>query len=540
MPMLFTESEQAFAQAVARLAYGNPFLPERLEGERQALGEAFDPAGTLWQSPAEPEPAPNVVKIGERVAALMDTIRARLADGARPRRDENTLYEDLVLYGLYERHQAALYALARGADDAGRRVAAYASFRQDLGHYLELRGVRLSGAHEAPHLFAACYQVRRAFHHIYANILGESAPARQLRAAVWQSIFTRDPRRYRRTLYARLGDIPTLITGPSGTGKELVAQAIGLARYIPFDAATERFADPAGGAFVPLNLSALSPTLIESELFGHKRGAFTGALEDRRGWFEGCPTLGTVFLDEIGDVDLEIQVKLLRILQTRTFQRLGETEDRQFAGKLVTATNRDLETLIAAGRFREDFYYRLCADLIETPTLAERLRDTPGELRTLCRVIAGRVVGEDEADAVAAEAEAWIGRHLGPAYPWPGNVRELEQCVRNLVIRGHYRPRRAAAAGDPRRAFADAVVRGALDADQLLRRYVTLVYAETGSVSETARRLGLDRTTARLKVDRAWLAALRGTPAVPADGHGSAIQSDDRGTRPAPRRRPSP
>ena len=110
-----------------------------------------------------------------------------------------------------------------------------------------------------------------------------------------------------------------------------------------------------------------------------------------------------MFLDEIGDVDLGIQVKLLRVLQTRTFQRLGETEDRQFAGKLVAATNRDLEAVIAAGRFREDLYYRLCADLIETPPLAERLRDTPGELRTLCRVIAGRVVGESEADAVAAE-----------------------------------------------------------------------------------------------------------------------------------------
>jgi DNA-binding NtrC family response regulator len=539
--MLFDESEQTFAQAVARLAYGNPFLPERLEGERQALGEAFDPAGTLWQSPAEPEPAPNVVKISARVTALMDTIRARLADGARPRGEERALYEDLVLYGLYERHQAALYALARGADDAGRRVAAYAPFRDDLAHYLELHGVRRPGAPEAPHLFAVAYQVRRAFHHIHANILGESAPARQLRAAVWQSIFTRDPRRYRRILYARLGDIPTLITGPSGTGKELVAQAIGLARYIPFDAATERFAEPAGGAFLPLNLSALSPTLIESELFGHKRGAFTGALADRRGWFEGCPALGTVFLDEIGDVELGIQVKLLRVLQTRTFQRLGDTEDRRFAGKLIAATNRDLEASIAAGRFREDLYYRLCADLIETPPLAERLRDTPAELGTLLRSIAGRVVGEEEeADAVAEEAETWIAAHLGPAYPWPGNVRELEQCVRNLVIRGHYRPRRLPPTADPRRAFADAVVRGTLDADQLLRRYVTLVYAETGSVSETARRLGLDRTTARLKVDRAWLATLRGTGASLANGDGApARPTKDRGTPAAPRRRPA-
>jgi DNA-binding NtrC family response regulator len=237
-----------------------------------------------------------------------------------------------------------------------------------------------------------------------------------------------------------------------------------------------------------------------------------------------------VFLDEIGDVDLGIQVKLLRVLQTRTFQRFGDTENRRFAGKLITATNRDLEGLIAAGRFREDLYYRLCADLIETPTLAERLRDTPGELRTLCRVIAGRVVGEAEADAVAAEAEASIATHLGPSHPWPGNVRELEQCVRNLVIRGHYRPRRVTPATDPRPAFADAVVTGALDADQLLRRYCTLVYAETGSYSETARRLGLDRRTTRLKVDPVWLAALRGTGAVPVDGHGAAKGRNGGGT----------
>jgi hypothetical protein len=276
--MLFVEPELGFARAVERLAYGNPFLPERLDDERQALGADFDPAATLWASPAEPAPAPNVLEIGQRVAALMDALRRRLADGARPRTDELALYEDLVLYGLYERHQTALYALARDSHDAAGRVPAYGPFRRDLAQYLELRGIRLSGAREAPHLFAGFYQVRRAFHHIYANIVGESAPARHLRAAVWQSIFTQDPRRYRRTLYTRLGDIPTLVTGPSGTGKELVAQAIGLARYIPFDSATERFTEPAAGAFFPLNLSALSPTLIESELFGHRRGAFTGAL----------------------------------------------------------------------------------------------------------------------------------------------------------------------------------------------------------------------------------------------------------------------
>jgi transcriptional regulator with AAA-type ATPase domain len=506
--MLFTETESTLARAVGQLTAGNPFLPERLEVERAALGDAFDPGGTLWHSPDEPEPAPNVVQIAARATALADTVRERLAGGARSRAEELQWYEDLVLYALYERHQGALFAWFRARPAPSGRVVLFERVRRDLGHYLDVRGVASPLSEQAAHVFAGFYQVRRAFHHIYASILGESGPARRLRAAVWQSIFTRDGRRYRRALYARMGDIATLITGPSGTGKELVARAIGLSRYIPFDAEKGTFAEPAAGAFFPLNLSALSPTLVESELFGHRRGAFTGALEDRKGWFEVCPPLGAVFLDEIGEVEPAIQVKLLRVLQTRTFQRLGDTADREFSGKLLAATNRDLRHALAAGQFREDFYYRLCADLVVMPTLAERLRDTPGELRTLCRAIARRVAGDTEAESVAAEAEAWIAQHLGPDYAWPGNVRELEQCVRNVLIRGTYEPQ-GSAPGDARAEFLAAVEAGALDADDLLRRYCTLVYAQTGSYSETARRLGLDPRTARDRVDAAWLAALR-------------------------------
>jgi hypothetical protein len=510
--MLFTEAESTLARAVDRLSAGNPFLPERLEAERAALSDAFDPTGTLWHSPAEPEPAPNVVRIAARATALADAARERLAGGARPRAEEIGLYEDLVLYALYERHQGALFAWFQTRPAPTGRVPLFERVRRDVTHYLDVRGCTSPLREQAAHVFAGYYQVRRAFHHIHANILGESGPARRLRAAVWQSIFTRDGRRYRRALYARMGDIATLVTGPSGTGKELVARAIGLAGYIPFDEKAQAFAEPAAGAFFPLTLAALSPTLIESELFGHRRGAFTGALEDRKGWFEACPPLGTVFLDEIGEVDTAIQVKLLRVLQTRTFQRLGDTADRTFAGKLIAATNRDLRQALAAGQFREDFYYRLCADLLVTPSLAERLRDTPGELRTLLRAIARRVAGDEEADAVAAEAEAWIIEHLGPDYAWPGNVRELEQCVRNLVIRGTYEPQ-GSACGDARGEFLAAVRAGALSADALLRRYCTWVYAQTGSYSETARRLGLDPRTVRDRVDATWLVALT-------DGHG--------------------
>src|SRR5207248_2241211 len=140
-----------------------------------------------------------------------------------------------------------------------------------------------------------------------------------------------------------------------------------------------------------------------SELFGHRRGAFTGAVEDRAGWLEVCPEQGTVFLDEIGELAPAIQVKLLRVLQQRTFSRLGDTAQRQFHGKLIAATNRDLATQMRLREFREDLYYRLCSDMIVTPSLHERIRNQPAELATLVMHMATRMVGP-EGPAVAAEA----------------------------------------------------------------------------------------------------------------------------------------
>ena len=328
---------------------------------------------------------------------------------------------------------------------------------------------------------------------------------------MWHAIFTHDMRRYRRGLYQRMHDVTTLIVGPTGTGKELVARAIGLSRHVPFDASAGAFVEDFRGSFFALNLSALPATLIESELFGHRRGAFTGAVADRPGWFEECPPLGTVFLDEIAEIETAIQVKLLRVLQTRSFQRLGDTRERRFQGKIVAATNRDLDAEMQAGRFRPDLYYRLCSHVIQTPALETQLRDAPGELANLLRFIAHRVAGEEEAEALAVEAEAWIRTHLGPDYRWPGNVRELEQCVRNVMIQGEYRPAAGAhSERSVREELGRAFLSGALTADEVLRRYCTLVFAETGNYVETARRLRIDRRTVKERVDPALAERLRG------------------------------
>jgi transcriptional regulator with PAS, ATPase and Fis domain len=246
---------------------------------------------------------------------------------------------------------------------------------------------------------------------------------------------------------------------------------------------------------------------VESELFGHRRGAFTGALQDRRGWLEVCPSRGTVFLDEIGDLDASIQVKLLRVLQSRTFQPLGDTTERQFHGKLIAATNRDLAQAMHDGHCRQDFYYRLCSDMIVTPSLQEQLQESPDVLRELLVFIARRVVG-DEAETLASEVETWIVQNLGQDYEWRGNIRELEQCVRNVLVRKEYHPPQLRATS-PQQDFSQALTEGVLTADELLRRYCTQVYAQTGSYEETARRLQLDRRTVKSKIDVELLERLR-------------------------------
>src|SRR4051794_24076792 len=334
---LLDGDERAFTVAVSRVAYCNPFLPERIACEREALGPEFVEAGAGWNRYAGSRGLhANITRLTERAAGLAEQCHARLVAGCRPGEAELRLYEDLVLFALYHRYYdrlTTILAAPAGAKGAAAPVGdVYRAFAADAERVLHLPGIRLPGGESPQHLFACFFQIRRAFHHIFTAIIGSSPPACRLRAAAWESIFTHDLRRYRRALFQRMGDVTTLIPGPSCTGKDLVARAIGLSRYIPFDPRARAFEEDFADSFHALNLSALSPTLIESELFGHRRGSFTGALDDRAGWLEICRSFGTVFLDEIGEIDPRVQVKLLRVLQTRQFQRLGDTRPQPFLG----------------------------------------------------------------------------------------------------------------------------------------------------------------------------------------------------------------
>lgn len=200
-----------------------------------------------------------------------------------------------------------------------------------------------------------------------------------------------------------------LVLGESGTGKELIANAI--------HASSRR----SGRPLVKVNSAALSPTLLESELFGHERGAFTGAVARRIGRFEQAHG-GTLFLDEIGDLDIDLQAKLLRVLQIGCFERVGGNETVRTDVRVISATNRNLAELVAEGKFREDLYYRLNVVTIELPPLRERREDIP----PLAEHLVGRLARKYGWPQLALSPEAvdWLS-----AQPWPGNVRELQNVL---------------------------------------------------------------------------------------------------------------
>jgi DNA-binding NtrC family response regulator len=234
-------------------------------------------------------------------------------------------------------------------------------------------------------------------------------------------------------------DVPVLITGESGTGKELVARAI------------HRHGPRRCGPFVPVSLAALSPTLVERELFGHRKGAFTGADQDRPGLLE-LAAGGTLLLDELGDIPPDLQVKLLRVIEHRAYTPVGDTRPRPTDIRVLAATNRPLGELMAAGRFREDLYFRLSVFPIHLPRLGDRREDIPVLAEHFLRQ--ARLTDGADLHLTAALIEALRAR------PWAGNVRELRNAIEHaaIVARGRtlapeHLPPAAMPGGEPPRSI---------------------------------------------------------------------------------------
>ena len=277
-----------------------------------------------------------------------------------------------------------------------------------------------------------------------------------------------------------------LILGESGTGKELIARAI------------HQYSPRSGRNFVPVNCGALTESLLESELFGHVRGSFTGAQTDRRGLWEEADG-GTLFLDEIGEIGLPMQVKLLRALQESEIRRVGSSRPIKVDARIIAATNRDLEADVKSGRFREDLYYRLSVVTLRVPTLRQRRSDIPLLARRFLEK-ASRNAGYTKRLGISDEA-----LRLLCGYEWKGNVRELESVIEHAALRSrgrqiviHDLPEkiRGSAPGTYSAKPPDELYADMPPLDELEKRYLQFVLTRVGNNrTRAAEVLGVDRRT---------------------------------------------
>jgi two-component system response regulator AtoC len=304
-------------------------------------------------------------------------------------------------------------------------------------------------------------------------------------------------------------NLPVLVTGESGTGKEIIARAI------------HRRSARAEHPFVAVNCGALPAELIESELFGHMRGSFTGATVDRRGLWQEADH-GTVFLDEITETSLAFQVKLLRAVQEGEVRRVGSNQTQRVDVRVIAATNRDADEEVREGRFRQDLLYRLNAVAIHLPPLRERRED----IRPLASYFATRAIGDGARPLNFSKDAMWLLEN----YDWPGNIRELENAVVRAaalcdqIVRPEDLPERVrsfkgAHAGSSRPNVAKGADEPLLSLADLERRHILRVLARTaGNKQAAARILGIDRTTLQRKLERYELEKLNGATISPVEG----------------------
>lgn len=508
MNYAFPPDTREIFKIIRQITEANPFSPERLRWHEQILRRPLDTEPlhlSNWQARQ---------KINEATLRLLEDCLAEVREDIHRHADQISS-EDQELYRIAVWFQTYHQAL-EGMDRYMARCEREPDQNPPVGEHLyddfkaQLQtGLRLIPGN-APHesllemnesetaeLFAFSFQLWRGFSGIIRRLIGRSAPAARLREEVWEAIFTRRLLWSFNYLKSRMANFSTLILGASGTGKDLVAEAIATAQFIPYDPRTDRFAINYTAANQVINLSALTPTLIESELFGHVKGAFTGATENRQGLLEKCSPYGALFLDEIGDLSEEIQVKLLRVLQSREFYPLGSRKPARFQGRILSATNRDIAALIQEGRMREDFLYRLGAVVIRVPTLSQRLRECPDEGAELLRAILLRVLGQVD-ETVYRELEERIRPWIKAGYPWPGNVREFEQCVRSMLVGSRYNPLVSpAGAGDALHQLFLRMEQSQAPIEEILAFYSHHVLNSCGNYQAAAERLGVDWRTVK-------------------------------------------
>jgi formate hydrogenlyase transcriptional activator len=284
-----------------------------------------------------------------------------------------------------------------------------------------------------------------------------------------------------------------LIYGDTGTGKELIARAV------------HNLSDRRSNASVKLNCAAIPTGLLESELFGHERGSFTGAVSQRIGRFELAST-GTIFLDEVGEIPLDLQPKLLRVLQEREFERLGSSRTLRTDARLIAATNRDLGVMVETQAFRSDLYYRLNVFPIRVPALRERTDDIPFLVRHFAQHFARNM--KKQIDTISAETMSALVR-----YPWPGNIREMQNLIERAVILSRGPVLHIPSADLKSRIPDGGEMNGFATLEEVERRHILSVLEQTNWVfagpNGAAVRLGIKRPTLQFRMQKLGITRLQ-------------------------------
>ena len=317
-PATLDPGDREFFQVVSATAFCNPFSEQRAKLDAQLVGHPIDP---LQESHVEEL----TQVVSDRIRKLE---RQGLAELRRHAAQDRPLMQTVFLFEVFHQFCRDFDELILDQVREGSRSTPV-KFAGDALARMKQRGI---GASEAARFFAIFYQLRRAFHFIVRGLIGRSPSMSEFRRHLWNNVFTRDVRLYERFLWNRMEDFSTLLLGETGTGKGTAAAAIGRSGYIPFDEKQGRFSESFMRGFTALNLSQFAETLIESELFGHRKGAFTGAVEAHEGVLARCSPHGSIFLDEIGEVSAPVQIKLLRGFAGADLLSRGESRTAPVSG----------------------------------------------------------------------------------------------------------------------------------------------------------------------------------------------------------------
>lgn len=471
-------AQRTFFRQIKRAIVSNPFGTERALVDRELVGLPDD----------KPVSEELFEQLLARVNATLAAVKKKRSSAGLDSEDRQLLGYG-VLFDLFHSYRPEFDALIK-TQIAKEGESCRTPFASEI-----LRKLATAGFNDTDclRILALFYQMRRAFYFI-RSISGESNCVQLLRKSLWNNIFTENIELYESYLWNRMEDFSTMLLGETGTGKGLAASAIGRSGFIPFDSRKQCFKESFAKTFVSINLSQFSEQLIESELFGHKKGAFTGAIETHQGIFSRCSPFGAIFIDEIGEVAIPVQIKLLQVLQERHFSPVGSHLVEKFQGRVIGATNQPLAELRRKGKFREDFFYRLCSDVIEVPPLRRRLGENPGEIDILLSFIVHRIVGKPSPELVES-ISAYISAQQPERYGWPGNIRELEQCVRQVLLNGVYKWPAKAGSASP--GLAAGIEQGTLSAAQLLGGYCHSLYEKLGTYEAVGKVTRLDRRTVK-------------------------------------------